>query len=346
MQGYKANLDLLRAIAITVVFVFHISQFITGFPVNWLKIAALGSYGVDLFFVLSGWLIGGIFFREYSSTGHVKLVQFWARRWLRTMPPYYVALIISWLLVYLARNQNFDIKYLFFLQNYSGALPFFKISWSLCIEEHFYIFLPIILYIGLKYDIVVGICIALITASFCMRLQYNAVLPAFGYQLTATHLRLDGLSLGVLCAYIYYVKNFFWERFSSVLIRLGSLCGIITLLLYFLFSQLMYSFGILSLSLFFASLLCISVNAPDWRVSRFRIISIIAVSSYSIYLTHAIAINLAMHFIPSGGINFVGSSIILTAGMSIIFHIGIENVSKRIRDNFFPNRLTTQLNPA
>ncbi|MET0242867.1 MAG: acyltransferase family protein, partial [Flavitalea sp.] len=89
MRVYRANLDLLRATAITVVFIHHIGQYTQNVPHFFDRVMEFGVFGVDLFFVLSGWLIGGIFFREYAQKGEVNLTSFWARRWLRTMPPYY-----------------------------------------------------------------------------------------------------------------------------------------------------------------------------------------------------------------------------------------------------------------
>lgn len=338
MQGHKANLDLLRATAIVVVLVHHISQFLTGMPVFWQKTAALGAFGVDLFFVLSGWLIGGIYFREHQAMGRVQLARFWGRRWLRTMPPYYVVLLLSWLAVYVSRQQAFDTNFLFFLQNYSPIPRFFLVSWSLCIEEHFYIFLPLVLYVGLRFNAVIPTCIALIISSLLMRLQVDtASFPAFGYSLTATHLRLDGLSLGVLCAYVCYVRPVLWSPFSSTIIWLGYPAGVSALLLYFLDSPLMYSVGILALSLFFTGLLCQSVNAPDWSVSRLRIVWAIAVSSYSVYLTHALAIHLTRRYIADAGIAFIGGSLLLTAGIGFVFYTAVEGTAKQVRDRLLPH---------
>ena len=75
-----------------------------------------GQYGVNLFFVLSGWLIGGLYWREMQVDGQVNIPPFWCRRWLRTLPPYFVALAISWAAVHLSRGQPFDAGYLLFLQ--------------------------------------------------------------------------------------------------------------------------------------------------------------------------------------------------------------------------------------
>src|SRR5215831_2616149 len=111
------NLDLLRAIAILMVVIDHM---IVQAPLHlpWLKrITDFGIYGVDLFFVLSGWLIGGLYWREHRDFGSVAITSFWIRRWLRTIPPYLVTLLIASLAAYGLRRQPFDFGYLLFIQN-------------------------------------------------------------------------------------------------------------------------------------------------------------------------------------------------------------------------------------
>src|SRR5438128_1741237 len=90
-----------------------------------MRFAVFGQYGVDLFFVLSGWLIGGIYWKEQARFGDVDLLRFWSRRWLRTIPPYLVALMLSWLAVFAERRETFDWGYLAFIQNYYHMMPFF-----------------------------------------------------------------------------------------------------------------------------------------------------------------------------------------------------------------------------
>ena len=140
-----ANLDLLRAAAIVPVVLANAGTegVLTGAAG---RLADSGWVGVDLFFVLSGWLVGGLYWRERARYGGIQIGRFWARRWLRTIPPYLVALVA----VYSARAaltdnaDPFDWRYVAFLQNYTG-LPYWGVSWSLCIEEHFYLALPFVL---------------------------------------------------------------------------------------------------------------------------------------------------------------------------------------------------------
>ena len=89
------GLDLLRAIAIGLVLLCHITPFFV-FPLapGWFaEVSALASLGVDLFFVLSGFLIGGILLRDLDRGASFRsLVAFWSRRWWRTLPNYYLFL--------------------------------------------------------------------------------------------------------------------------------------------------------------------------------------------------------------------------------------------------------------
>jgi len=120
-----ANLDLLRSIAIALVLLHHVSQYIITLPVSVHAFTRLGAYGVDLFFVLSGFLIGSLYFRELQQTGRVALLRFWGRRWLRTLPLYYFALLLAYVSVFVARGEPFNPAYLLFGQNYLKTLPFF-----------------------------------------------------------------------------------------------------------------------------------------------------------------------------------------------------------------------------
>jgi peptidoglycan/LPS O-acetylase OafA/YrhL len=87
------SLDLLRASAIAMVITAH-SVLAYGAPKS-LAPLQLGGIGVDLFFVLSGWLLGNQLIREFSRTGSINLTRFWIRRWMRTLPAYYAVLLVT-----------------------------------------------------------------------------------------------------------------------------------------------------------------------------------------------------------------------------------------------------------
>ncbi len=203
-----ANLDLIRAAAIVAVVIYHTVQMVgrDGF-VSIARYTHVGQYGVDLFFVLSGFLIGQLYWREQIDRGHVDIPRFILRRLLRTYPPYAIAMVLSFISVWIGRHQSFDFGYLFFLQNYYQQIPFFLVSWSLCIEEHFYIFLPFVLYgiRRLKPSKVLLTLLALSSVPLILRVLLIKIednLP-FGYYLTATHFRFEGLVLGVAAAHAF-----------------------------------------------------------------------------------------------------------------------------------------------
>lgn len=163
--------DGLRAFAVLVVVVSHMF-FVTQFFIpdasqqferlpGWLTWPIQGFLGVDMFFVISGFLIGGILFREYATQRSLDLKRFFARRFLRLMPLYWVALGLSVLLVAMDNREvvqyvNVEIrqnvheawKNLLYINNFFppqeqfGAMSH---SWSLAVEEQFYVLVPLLL---------------------------------------------------------------------------------------------------------------------------------------------------------------------------------------------------------
>src|SRR5579883_1610736 len=137
MSHRNGSLDVLRALAIVMVVGCHLA---TGFAPGSPVAVALGNggRGVDLFFVLSGWLLGRQLFAEAAATGTVDVRRFWLRRWLRTLPAYY-AVLAAQIAVLAVRGKGslIDWRYLIFLQNYIPDPPYFAVSWSLCVEEYF-----------------------------------------------------------------------------------------------------------------------------------------------------------------------------------------------------------------
>ena len=144
------GLDLMRALAIIFVVMGHglmLEKANTNFP--WIRLIN----GVELFFVLSGFLIGGILikiFQNSNSFGIREIGNFWIRRWFRTLPNYYLILILNIIVVYFGiikeDYSQFNWKFFLFIQNFSQHfIGFFWESWSICVEEWFYLLFPIIL---------------------------------------------------------------------------------------------------------------------------------------------------------------------------------------------------------
>jgi peptidoglycan/LPS O-acetylase OafA/YrhL len=138
--GHRAFLDGVRGIAVLLVLVFHFST-VNEFPRG-------GFLGVDLFFVLSGFLISAMLLEEHRSSGRINLKNFYARRALRLLPALVVVSLTS---VIISGNWRPALYALFYVANWVlafgkfGDLGLLEHTWSLSIEEQFYLFYPLLL---------------------------------------------------------------------------------------------------------------------------------------------------------------------------------------------------------
>jgi len=339
------QLDLLRAIAIAMVVVYHAIQ---SSPVplpGLMRFARVGQSGVDLFFVLSGWLIGSLYWRERAKFGNVELLRFWARRWLRTIPPYLMALALAWLAVRVERHEPFNWGYLVFIQNYYDRLPYFLVSWSLCIEEHFYLFLPMFLVVAgrTRWSIVVLFTLLILVAPICRCLEpSNAMSAHFGFVKTATHLRMEGLLMGFWAAWVPIFSPSLWSlvrRFS--LLSVGASVIIIAALA-FLPKLWMYRVGLTVLAFGLVGVLVWLTDKPPGTVARALVIHAVAVSSYSVYLTHALMLHVTRKILAAVPVlpwftYFPIALGLITAG-GVVFYFAAERTSIQLRDRWVARR--------
>ena len=247
-QGHNRvfGLDLLRFIAIIMVLIGHSLIFV---PHEYkIKVYGFLLDGVSIFFVLSGFLIGGILIKqlEKSKPNYAGLVEFWKRRWLRTLPAYLVVLLF--LLIYTAivlpDNLPSDwYKFFFFLQNFFAERPgFFAEAWSLSIEEWFYLTIPFILFTVLYFTkspvkwtvLIVSILVVIAITYFRVYLYhaYNfsgkeADIEAFKnyMQLNIEYSvvpRLDSIMYGVIASFIaFYYPKIWQNKFNILLFIIG-----------------------------------------------------------------------------------------------------------------------------
>lgn len=202
MKQYYDLLDGLRAYAVLGVLISH-----------WVFVPAvqsmgLGFLGVNLFFVISGFLITEILMKDIQEgrTNGAILKKFYWRRTLRIFPIYYIACIILLLLNYEDSKQVFwyNVSYTTNIYNYiSGNITEgYSHIWSLCVEEQFYLFWPLILLLGNKHArnvIILFIIISLATrAWFWYSKPHNY--DIFNYRMTPAC--LDVFGLGAILAYI------------------------------------------------------------------------------------------------------------------------------------------------
>ncbi len=211
------SLDILRAIAVIVVVNCHIATSFgtyAGMPQHsggWLHVLQLGGHGVDLFFVLSGWLLGSILAQEYLDKNSINVKRFLLRRWLRTLPAYYavLAMLLSQQVV---SGNGIRWEYFIFLQNYLDDIPFFSVSWSLCVEEHFYLIIgPLLLFVlKSRWRFV---------AAFTTLLVLPVVVRHLGWgTLQETHARIDQCAVGVGLACLFKLYPSTYVRVSRLIV--------------------------------------------------------------------------------------------------------------------------------
>jgi peptidoglycan/LPS O-acetylase OafA/YrhL len=297
-----AGLDTLRAIAIALVLMTHYNGFVARGSIFGF-IGDVGWAGVDLFFVLSGYLIGNQLLAPAARGESLPLKTFFARRLLRTLPNYYVVLAVYLLLPHSAiwgKTMAPAWRYLTFTQNFGLRYgETFTHSWSLCIEEQFYLVLPLAV-------------LALVRPSRSPRLLWCALLAAIGAGIAtrgisfmngqeafsapayySTFARFDELLPGVAIAML---KNFHPGLFGRILKHGNALLAAgIAMAVAVLYGVrydapnpfLTSTFGFSLVAISFA-LLTLAALSPHSLLNRLRIpgATSLALWSYAVYLVH------------------------------------------------------------
>lgn len=361
------ELDFLRGIAILLVLLRHVPLFSFTEKMGWI--------GVDLFFVLSGFLVSGVLFKEYIKFGNIQPKLFLIRRGFKIYPIYFLFYLPYLIPIILEHNFNRIgfIADMTFTQNYILGWGYaYPASWSLAVEEHFYFGLVFFLWLGLKCDKNLLqtslsktrkikfelIIITLLGIILLLRFFSNYIFPQLEIKnFTMTHLRIDSLLFGVLISYFYYFRKNLLECFfkkSSRFLYLICLCGLIWtpfiepvpsfFVKTFGFSILYISFGII-LTTFLLKSDINNVLNKIFTVKIVNVISKIGYCSYSIYIIHTFCIRYSLKFIhylfkftSNIYLDFlIISTFSIIIGMIMTFKI--EKYFLRIRDNYYPSRV-------
>lgn len=300
-------MDILRASAILVV-IFDHSWYFTQ-ESKYLKnpFSACGFIGVELFFVLSGFLIGQIVINKLSANINFKnLLNFYSRRWFRTLPVYYLMLIT--LIVgsnFIYHTSNFHPEYFFFIQNFfPQQLDFFGVAWSLSIEEWFYFLLPLLFLLVPKKREVKTLKFLLVTVAAIFLIKVLITLNqnlSFEQIRKNIPLRFDSLLIGVLLAAIKIEKNNLYTSLQSLKFFLISLAGIILIGAYYTLcylsgtldqSLMLRLFGFVLISFSTAGMIPYLEKSPLINIKAaanrrlFSFVTLTSAISYSLYLVH------------------------------------------------------------
>lgn len=219
-------LDGLRGIAILLVVFYHNFGFTKYFFFGWL--------GVDLFFVLSGFLITGILLKTVNAKGYFK--KFYAKRILRIFPLYYLSLILF--LIILPGIKDFPLDFSFYIENQwwfwaylqnwflifhnaGNATTAIQHYWSLAVEEQFYLLWPFVIFFIRKPKILLSIALLMLLAVIGTRLYlWTMQVKDFNYYGLYTFSRIDGICIGSSLAILQYMKSTFIKKYFTAVVLL------------------------------------------------------------------------------------------------------------------------------
>lgn len=351
------GLDILRALAILFVLLAH-GNFLLPDNISY-YISFVVFDGVSIFFVLSGFLIGGILIRSFEKrpASFAALTEFWKRRWFRTLPPYLLVLgILTALQIAFKANPGRVevLRYFTFTQNLAWPTPywFFPESWSLSIEEWFYLLIPLSILVAatvfatsrpkmLVY--VAGVIIILIPIFRFYR--YSTVHVGdmgewdsiFRKQVVT---RLDSLMFGVIGAYCSCYQVSRWQRNKGVLFGLGILLLLINKFVAFRHDGIylcVFSFSTVALGTLLLLPLLSQMRRGQGRV--WAMVTYISLSSYSMYLINlSLVQGWILGNLDFGSLGALGVAIryclyfALTIILSIVIYKYFEIPTTKLRD--------------
>ncbi len=351
------GLDLLRLLAVLLVLGHHLRPSISGrgglLVATWIK---GGWVGVDLFFVLSGYLVSSLLFKEYARDGRVSLGNFLIRRGFKIYPAFWVLIGSS---VALFANDGIQtssgnlLSELLFVQNYSSGL--WPHTWSLAVEEHFY-FLLVVVGLMLRskktdalkpfprvFFIVAGACLAFRAVNALLRPQYDFTLDYF-----PTHLRIDSLFFGAYLGYLAQFKQL-EQRLSWFPPWTRIAAGILLLAPAFIFARETHRWiSVIGFNLFYLGSGLLIMGAVHLRNASglpWRILGGIGAASYSIYLWHspihywlAVPILATYQHNPNFYLQYACVAVIGALIFGCLMAWLIEVPILRLRDRFWPGR--------
>ncbi|WP_460537327.1 acyltransferase family protein [Chitinimonas naiadis] len=318
------GLDLLRAIAIGWVLLFH--GLVMGLGTPSLEVSKRGWMGVDLFFVLSGFLIAGQLLSVYGRGEKPLLGDFYLRRALRILPAYLVVVLAYFFIPQWRETAEIQPlwQFLSFTENLFINVfnpKAFSHVWSLCVEEHFYLLFPLLagwLMWRPSARKALGFCLLLIVGGMALRgylwLHELAAIPAdfegpgnFGQRYHEviyypSYTRLDGLLAGVMLAMVKVFRPHAWARLmqrGNLLLALGVASMALSMwVLLHRFDLLPSVIGYPMLA-FSLALIVAAACSPVSLIGRRRVpgAAVIATIAYSVYLSHKAVFHLSKDYL-------------------------------------------------
>jgi peptidoglycan/LPS O-acetylase OafA/YrhL len=342
---YFENLDSLRAIAAISVVLFHCSNWIDH-PDNLYYIALIniisfqgqgGALGVEFFFILSGFLITYLMYKEEQDNKAIDIPFFYFRRIIRIWPLYYLTLLIGFaiypLILSLSNVQYHEnaspLLYILFATNFdhiinsSPSTGILGVQWSVAVEEQFYLIWPIIFNLLSRRKKLIHFLIMIVVLSEIYFMLSNSA--AIKYYHFFSNLRL--LTFGAILAYFAFQKsekvNFYLNKISrsfSVIIYLFCLLAI------FFKTQIIssipiykYFFHLLPILFFGYVILEQNFSKNSFlKLKNCTTLTWLGKISYGLYLTHMISIYIINYFMPQNELGLFEIKIVMTIGLTIL----------------------------
>lgn len=362
------GLDLLRATAVVWVMLFH-SFVVGGLGPDWSWLSRFGWMGVDLFFVLSGFLIGTQVLAPLAGGGRLSFADFYWRRAWRILPAFWATLLlyVAWPDFREAPGLEPAWKFIAFVLNLGidyGANAAFSHAWSLCVEEHFYAAFPLLALVLARRAsprVLVALFAAVVLAGIALRagiwlrghaadpgLQRNWFVEDLYYP---TWCRLDGLLCGVALAVLKTCRPQAWDR-ARRHADLAAVGGVLGLVLAFrLFDDrvglLANTLGwpVLSAAL---ALLVFAAAGRDSLLGRRPLPLLgglaawLAAISYSLYLVHKPAYHLVqLHAgaaLQGAGLAAFAAYGLAAVGAGALLHYAVERPGLQLRRHLWRGR--------
>ncbi len=356
------GLDTLRALAVTLVVLHHYVLFVSDAPTfGW--VGQIGWVGVDLFFALSGYLIGNQIFAAMKSPGGFSLKHFYARRLLRTLPNYWVVLALYFLWPAFRGDDPLLAlwEYATFIQNFAlepGSA--FSHSWSLAIEEQFYLLLPAVALLGALWGGSLRLAWTAIALAFVMGMLVRADLWQemagethklyfyFKWIYYSSLCRFDELLAGVSLALLRNHHPATWSRLTRHGNLMGSLGLLACAVAFWFFLDDRYGFGItvfgFPLMALGFSLLIVSAVSEGSLLRGVRIPGAgpLALWSYAIYLLHKPLCVMAAKWMAEQGFGAehpltIAALLLLSVLSGWLLYRLVETPFMRLRERYVPS---------
>lgn len=346
----------MRAVAICAVVFGHLpilksfsgSETVT----NALSLSAF--WGVEIFFVLSGFLIGRILIRQAVSQGFFlqNFFIFLKRRWFRTLPNYFLVLLINLLLgMWLGFDIHHAVLYFVFAQNlWDNKIEFFTESWSLSVEEWAYLLLALTLWLLFVFKKFLGKQALFFLFLFLMMvfwgnklgLYFSGVDYHWNEDLKSVVIyRIDAILTGVLAAWwsVFYPDSFRYSKLNLMFLGLALLLLLsFGLEVFGWINRQSFFWTVLYLPLTSFAFFCFLPALFHWQQQRGRIaktITLVSKISYAAYLLHySILLYLFNLYSPIQGLTNMFLYLAFTLFLSYMLYLFYEKPLMNLRDKF------------